>query len=408
MKIGEFAKKNDITIDTVRHYIDLGLILPIKKTGQYDFDLRCEKDIKDIQRFKEMKFSLNEIKEILTFKTLGNLDAGESKDFLKNIFNNHISRLEKEGLEIHKALALVKELKEDYLSLKSHQSINLGLGISDLSIFSSYENNLPLIKDAKIVDGLLREGILARGKDDEMKIDDGIIKYKGFSERIYFEDHLNYFDVENYIKATDKEFLKTIKNMIEWMIKQIDFESLKGKVILELGTGVGFLLRNIYAMLPADCVYIAVDRNVGLLKRLKEILERSGEKKNVIFLASDFATMPIGKEKVDIVLDFAGSSNFGFENEEFLLKTIDHQIKKEAELYGSYIVFKLFKENSKIDRNLRKNFLEKNIREYISSLGFEMKSENISSVHTKAGDLEEFWVEGEEFFSYSYAGKRWG
>jgi len=37
-----------------------------------------------------------------------------------------------------------------------------------------------------------------------------------------------------------------------------------------------------------------------------------------------------------------------------------------------------------------------------------MKSENISSVHTKAGDLEEFWVEGEEFFSYSYAGKRWG
>lgn len=317
MKIGEFAKKNDITIDTVRHYIDLGLILPIKKTGQYDFDIRCEKDIKDIQRFKEMKFSLNEIKEILTFKTLGNLDGGESKGFLENIFNNHISRLEKEGLEIEKAIALVKEVKEDYLSLKSHQNINLGLGISDLSIFSSYEHNLPLIKDAKIADGLLREGILARGKDDEMKIDDGIIKYKGFTEKIYFEDDLNYFDVENYIKATDKEFLKTIKNMIEWIIKQIDFDSLKGKVILELGTGVGFLLRNIYSMLPDDCVYIAVDRNVGLLKRLKEILERSGERKNVIFLASDFATMPIGKEKVDIVLDFAGSSNFGFENEEF-------------------------------------------------------------------------------------------
>lgn len=59
MRIGEFAKKNDITIDSVRHYIDLGLIIPIKKAGQYDFDLRCEKDIKEIKKFKEMRFSLN-------------------------------------------------------------------------------------------------------------------------------------------------------------------------------------------------------------------------------------------------------------------------------------------------------------------------------------------------------------
>ena len=143
MKIGEFAKKNGLTIDAVRHYMDIGLIIPMKKNGQYHFDLRCENDIKEIQNLNGLKFSLNEIKEILTFKTLGNLDGGESKDFLKNIFNNHISRLEKEGLEIEKAIALVKEVKEDYLSLKSHQNINLGLGISDLSIFSSYENNLP-------------------------------------------------------------------------------------------------------------------------------------------------------------------------------------------------------------------------------------------------------------------------
>lgn len=408
MRIGEFAKKNNLTIDTIRHYMDLGLIIPMKKKGQYDFDLRCEKDIREIQKFKEMRFSLNEIKEILTYKTLGSLSERESKDYLRRIFENHINNLEKEAFEIEKAINMLQEVEKELLSLKFSSKANLGISISDLHIFASSEMPFPVIKDAKIVEGLIREGIISRGLEDEMKIVDGIITYKGFSEKSYFDDEIDYFDVENYIRATDKEFLKTVKKMLEWIIKQIDFDALKGKVILELGTGVGFLLRNIYSMLPQDCIYIAVDRNMGLLRGLKNVLEGSGVKKNVIFLASDFASMPIGKEKIDVILDFAGSSNFGFENEEFLLKKIDYQIKKEAELYGSYIVFRLFKENSKIDKKYRNIFLEKNIREYITSLGFKMKGEDISDIHKRAGALEEFWVEGEEFFSYSYCGKRWG
>lgn len=30
MKIGEFAKKHDVTIDTVRHYINEGLLTPLR------------------------------------------------------------------------------------------------------------------------------------------------------------------------------------------------------------------------------------------------------------------------------------------------------------------------------------------------------------------------------------------
>lgn len=37
MKIGEFSKKHQVTIDTVRHYINEGLLTPLRENTQYNF-----------------------------------------------------------------------------------------------------------------------------------------------------------------------------------------------------------------------------------------------------------------------------------------------------------------------------------------------------------------------------------
>lgn len=42
MRIGKLAEKNKLSIDAIRHYIDLALLVPEKRGGHYFFDDRNE------------------------------------------------------------------------------------------------------------------------------------------------------------------------------------------------------------------------------------------------------------------------------------------------------------------------------------------------------------------------------
>ncbi|EOR25937.1 Methyltransferase [Clostridium sartagoforme AAU1] len=77
MRIGEFSKRNKVSIETVRHYIDLGLIIPYKNGAQYEFNEKCQKEIESILELKALGFTLNEIKSIFLYETLGKLSVNE-------------------------------------------------------------------------------------------------------------------------------------------------------------------------------------------------------------------------------------------------------------------------------------------------------------------------------------------
>ena len=67
MKIGKFGEVNNISIDTIRHYMDLSLIIPEKREATI-FDDDCQTDLELIIHYKDLGFSLNEIKELFFIK----------------------------------------------------------------------------------------------------------------------------------------------------------------------------------------------------------------------------------------------------------------------------------------------------------------------------------------------------
>lgn len=107
MKIGEFSRKNNISIETVRHYIDLELINPYKKGGQYDFDENSQRSLNKVLELKSYGFTLNEIKSILIYESLGKFTL-EDSNLLKNIFKLKEKEISK---KIQQLLRMEEKLK---------------------------------------------------------------------------------------------------------------------------------------------------------------------------------------------------------------------------------------------------------------------------------------------------------
>jgi DNA-binding transcriptional MerR regulator/ubiquinone/menaquinone biosynthesis C-methylase UbiE len=408
MRIGKFAKMNDISVDAIRHYMDLGLIVPEKKGGQYDFDDRCQGDLKLIMEFKAMGFHLNEIKTFFLYKNFGKFIDYEGDSFYQSLFKEKHQKIEQEITYLTEIKdKLQQKLNEiSAKSLVSATEMGMDIGLLNFLQCSKCGEKLMLL-DGKISNNQIIEGRLACGGCGEGSlIETGILtvnKQCEITSDLQIEHQFN-----DYIQLTDLAYLENMNVGLQWSKRKLEQLDLHKKVILELGSGIGFFLRNIYMDLPEDCLYVAVDHDLERHRILKSLLERTKMKRNILFICADFREIPIPKQSIDIIIDHSGTSNYSFEHDEFLLKFINPFVKPDGHILGSYFVFKNFSPHSKIAPQFRDNFILKKIKNHIMSLNYNAIDERTSEVIDKGGKFEDFFVTGEEVFTYSFFGKRLG
>ncbi|MFD6510459.1 methyltransferase domain-containing protein [Bacillus sp. NPDC060175] len=407
MKIGKFGEKNNLSIDTIRHYMDLGLIIPEKKGGHYFFDEYCQKDIELILEYKWLGFSLNEIKELFLYKSLAKSMNYEKDTFYQSLFKLKYEKVKQEIKSLKERKDKLKEALNDLSITTEISNSILGVDLRVLNFLTCFKcsGNL-ILQDGIINSNQITEGNLTCNCGEEYVIASGILTAgKSFetSDRASFED-----PISDYIHATDSSYLENIHRVGEWAKKKLKQLDLNDKVILDIGSGLGFFLRNIYEELPEDCLYIAVDRDLNKLLFLKDVIEKRNSKRNILFICADFLSIPIQNQSVDIVIDQSGTSNYSFEHEKFLLNELNYLFKPDCYLLSSFIVFKNFGINSQITTRLRDNFTSSKVKGEIQKLQFNSIDERTSEYIERGGKYENFFVQGEEIYTYSFFGKRWG
>ncbi|MGG2092140.1 MerR family transcriptional regulator [Bacillus sp. S13(2024)] len=405
MRIGKFGEVNKLSIDTIRHYMDLGLIVPEKKGGHYFFDERCQNDLEIILEFKGMGFRLNEIKKFFLYKNFGEFTDYEHDTYYQSLFMDKYKQVEQ---EINNLVEIKDNLKTklDELTAKSKGSCStMGIDLKVLDMLKCLKCSEKLIlQDGMINRNQIIEGRLTCNCGEEYLVESGILKV-GNSFQAATGPHHEEFVLE-YIHVTDPAYLENIHKVGEWSKRKLGQLDLNDKVLLELGSGVGFFLRNVFLELPESCLYIAIDRNLERHRFLKGVLERTGFKRNILFICADFLDIPIQEYSVDIVIDHSGTSNYSFEHEEFLLREVVSLFKSDCYLLGSFIAFKNFSTKSKIEARFRDNFIARKIKENINSLEYIPLEERTSKYIDRGGKYENFFVQGEEIYSYSFFGKR--
>ncbi|ERJ13887.1 MerR family transcriptional regulator [Haloplasma contractile] len=404
MKIGEFAKRNEISKDTIRHYIDLGLLFPLKNGSHYSFDEKSEQELNDIITFKSMGFTLQEIKNIFDFKRIDNLSHAQATDYYNQFFKTKYKEIENEIKTLHHTKKQLKEKIDELSNYKPKEYHKIGVDVSVLPKLSCPDCKRSLsLNSGNIINNQILEGELVCSSCKKVyTISDGILCGKNLVEYPSVkEDH-----IVDYIRETPSNYINHIYKGRVWFERNVDFKLFNDSTILELGVGFGYFLRIIYNDLPDSAIYFAVDHNIGMLRYLKKLLERVNVKKNIVFVCTDFLEIPLQDHTVDTIIDFAGSSNYAFNNKQFLLEEVKNLFKEDVSLIGSYLMFNKFKRDTQISPGHRHNFIKKQVREQIERLKFKVVSDISSDIQTEGGKYETYIQEGEEVFSYFMYGIR--
>ncbi|MGM0410600.1 MAG: methyltransferase, partial [Bacillota bacterium] len=159
-----------------------------------------------------------------------------------------------------------------------------------------------------------------------------------------------------------------------------------------------------------DSIYICVDYDHSKNIFLKRMLEMTAKKAKVIFMTANLAELPLKENSIDYLLDFSGISGYSFENEDFLLNSLDKYLKEEITIIASFIIYDKFGDKNIVDRKYRKNFIYKNIKNKILNLDFEIEKEYKLKKHKvkqEFGKYENFAKIGDEISSYQLKAKRW-
>ena len=135
-KIGELAKKSDVSKRTIDYYTQIGL-LHVETTSASNYRLYSEQSIEDIRFIelcKEMKMSLREIKERIELKRSSKKISQEQEKCLSQakILATHMMQLE---LEINELLPIFDQLNNDLQEkISSHINVQSRALMQSLSV----------------------------------------------------------------------------------------------------------------------------------------------------------------------------------------------------------------------------------------------------------------------------------
>lgn len=430
MRIGEFSTRTGVTVDTLRHYMDIGLLVVEKRGGQYDFDEHIQTDLDRILQLKEMGFSLAEVKTLFQFERLGAMTAYQKDVYYRSLFSQriHAVRLELEARQ--KALAALEEAERALLASSEAKSEaqrqTVGLPLEALSMLACRRCG----GDLSLREGDVREGRVIQGKlicsqgcgaSDSLTVEAGIVVVPEIwaAQRSEFEVRRKAIEakgnfpqagdgaagfLEAYLTSTNPAYLDRIYEGLSWVRSRADFSGCRAA--LELGSGHGFYLRTVYDQLPEHMIYVAVDHDPERHRFLKTILEGADQPRKIVLLCADFQALPLKTDSFDVLMDFTGTSNYSFDNDGFLPDLVNPLMREKARLFGSYIAFEKFGVNTRIPADRRLWFTEAGVLEGLVGLGYRLKETYRTQTVNQGGVFEDYFEADERVRTVVVVGER--
>ena len=363
MKIGEFSKMCEISKDTVRYYVNIGLLVPKMKDGNMDFTDREIQDYLFIRRWKNMQFSIQEIKAFLYLRRISNMIEPATIDECLSLLQTKEDSLLQEIENLKESVSLIRE--ERTLFEKRRMVVPEKRGGVPLSMIPNlccpHCRKQLMIENASINGKYIYSGDLKCNCGYTAKIEKGIVmtgnQYHGnydtpdLSRKLYEEVGEEY---TNLMQECAERILETKKKQ-DW----------SHKVILETNINGRFFTYNYFERMPKDASYIFVDKYPEVLLMYKEWIDTLWPEMDVLYIADASEKYPLKEQCVDVFISFTGENEYSFYHKNMQITDIKEVLKENTVIVGG---FQSLPEHSQSRKNLMEHYPEGNREMFILRL----------------------------------------
>jgi len=334
MKIGEFAKKFDLNVSTVRYYVNNGLLVPDKKNEQYNFGSDCVNDMENILKYKSYHFTLEEIQLLFFLEKTSRFKDEVVLDLCAKLMKSKRSELKKEQQELGERIA---SLEEDINGLPKTPDIDSqysGVPFSFIPYLYCPKCGIPLKLDsAKIAEGYLQEGRLWCECGYEAAIENGLIMCAEHYDETPMKTWKNVDSVIALPEEFSPEYRKLLSRAHQYMYNHIPTDPEDPQMIM-----VGPFTHNFFLAfidkLGKNNIYVVIDPSRKRIEKLRQYLSESSY--NIVYVVGGLDEFPVKKNFADIYIDDWSTTNMMFTFNKFNGEKIGPLLKRTGRVTGVY------------------------------------------------------------------------
>lgn len=371
MRIGIFAKNNNLSVDTIRYYIDLNLIHPIRRGKYFYFEKEQQDQLERLLYLKNLNFTLDEIKKIFSIDKLNKIETILESNLYEKILIEKQSNVEKQIVNLSKVSDL---LKIELNKIKSRQKKvvkEYGIGFNNLDYICCPKCG----KKMEFSEGVLKHNSIYDAKGEcicgyTLLIKDGIVLANPNQNDIIDPYNNNQDYADELMNSTPKSFIEFMIMRCEEISRLLVEKNLSDKVLLFLKSGVGPAELNLLEKTTDIKLMILVDEDFDKLRIAKKSIDGNFPNVNVLCICSELDELPIRNKSIDIAIDFVATFKNAFRSDIDIYKSVNQLLKDKSSIMGLYLYFKKVDMFSRLDRNKWKFFDYRAIKQKIINLNY--------------------------------------
>ncbi len=338
MKLGGFSQHFNLAPETIRYYINKGLLVPVAKNNRYDFRERDIEDMDLLLKLKSFRFSINDIHRILSLKRLSNLDSSvELNDYVS------ILRTQKRMLVSEKKYLqrLIGNLQQEIstASGKHTDAIRRKTGVpltflpylacphcqGPLSI-----NNCNIERDQIISGGLncvcgfkasIHNGILI-GQPGKISIYDG-----PDTER-------------NSYRMMSPTLITLMQKAYHWMLEHLNKCDTKRKLVLETFINNYCFCYSNFEFMDKDAYYVITDKFPEIVALYRNLIDKLDLNLKVLYIAAGSHLLPLRNNCVDVYIDLDASNEYAIFHNGYAFDALTRYFHENTYAIGAFFFFK--------------------------------------------------------------------